>query len=117
MKKIFVLFLSLAFVSPAFAEGDLRSWVSDVVANNGHVTYTLNAYIPVQNDTIYSKNRRDFVCSQRTEAILWGEMTSISTGQTIDYTSFMDKSKLRKYAPIKPVDYEYIQQIIPYCNK
>ena len=117
MKKLFALMFSLCFVLPVSAEESLKSWVTDVVANNGHVTYTLNVYMPVQNDTLYAKNRRDFICSQRTEAILWGEVTYLSTGRTIDYTSFMDKSKLRKYAPVKPVDYEYIQYIIPYCNK
>lgn len=116
MKKILILFLLLGFVSPVFALEAFDNWVTDIKANNGHVTYTLNVYIPTDNDVIVAKNRRDYICSQNKEALLWGEAHYMYSGQTIDYTSLMDKSKLRKYVPIDQYSIETIQKIRPYCN-
>lgn len=119
MKKLLIiLILFLIFVQPIYATEELESWVSDIKSNNGHVTYTFNAYFPLDNDTIHFKNRRDYICSQQIEAILWGEATYLSTGRTIDYSFMMDKTRLRKYVPIKREDYSMIQQhIIPYCKQ
>ncbi len=106
----------LVSIAPGFASDDIQAWVTDVKANNGHVTYSVNVYMPVKNDVLLMKNRRDYICAQNKEAILWGEITSVGTGEKIDYTSLMDKSRLRKYAPINPNSYDIIQQIRPYCN-
>lgn len=117
MKKVIVLFLLLVFASPILALEAFESWVTDITVNNGHVTYTVNVYVPTDRGTAwFVKNRRDYICSQKKEAILWGEAKDVSTGEIIDYTSFMDKNKLRKYAPINEYDYENIQQILPYCK-
>lgn len=115
MKKIFLLVL-ISLISPVYAQSSFDTWVSDVTANNGHVTYSANVYMPTQNDTLYIKNRRDYICAQQKEAILWGEITSMNTGRKYDYSILMDQSKLRKYVPITNVDYDRIRQIIQYCQ-
>ena len=114
MKKI-LLVLAL-MVLPVFAEQGFETWVSDVVANKGHVTYTVNTYMPIDNDMILAKNRRDYICSQNKEAVLWGTATYMSTGKTIDYSMFLDSDKYKKYGPLNQYDLERIQQIIPYCR-
>lgn len=116
MKKLLVLLIGICFSLPVFAQEELKSWVSDIKAANGHITYTLNVYLPIDNDTIHFKNRRDYICSQQTEAVLWGEAIYLSAGKTVDYTSMMDKTKLRKYKPISQEDYKTIQSILPYCK-
>lgn len=116
MKKV-LFALGLYLTLPVLADQGYDSWVSDIKVNNGHVTYTMNVYLPGDNDDLHIKNRRDYICSQNTEAVLWGEATYLSSGKTIDYTSFMDKTKLRKYAPISKLDYDIIRQITPYCKK
>ncbi len=93
-----------------------EAWVTDINAGKGHVTYTLNMYMPTQRGPILFKNRRDYSCSQNKEALLWGEATYLYNGETIDYTSLMDKTKLRKYAPLDEHSFETIQQITPYCQ-
>lgn len=116
MKKIFALLFGLAITLPSGAQGRIPITVSDIEANNGHITYTRNVYLPLANDTIHMQTRCDYICSQKKEAILWGEAMYIGSGKTIDYTSLMDKSRLRKYQPVTQEDYEVIQQIIPYCG-
>lgn len=116
MKKIFVLFLGLCFALPIIAQGKVNFWISDIKSGNGHVTYTYNIDLPGKNDILRMSNRRDYICSQQKEAILWGEGIYLSTGKKVDYTSLMDKSRLRTYQPVTQEDYEVIQQILPYCD-
>lgn len=116
MKKILVLLFMLFFISPVLAQGKIEFWVDDIKPGNGHVTYTLNVILS-GNNPIHMKNRRDYICSQQKQAILWGEGTYVSSGKTLDYTSMIDKTKLRKYVPLEQEDYEIIQDILPYCNK
>lgn len=117
MKKFLVLLIVICCCWEIVLADGLESWVSDITANNGHVTYTVNVYLPTDRGTTWIvKNRRDYICSQKKEAILWGEAKDSYTGEIIDYTSFMDKNKLRKYAPINEYDYENIKQILPYCK-
>lgn len=116
IKKFFILIFAFSFTLPALAISD---WVSDVKTGNGHVTYTFNLYLPTDNDTLHMKARHDYVCSQQMDAVLWGEGTYLSTGRTVDYTSLMERTKLRKYQPIDrdPNSLEFYQKnIIPYCN-
>lgn len=114
MKKFILVFLLVS--SPVFAGSIVETWVSDVVVNNGHVTYTFNTYMPIENDMILAKNRRDYICSQNKEAVLWGTATYLTTGKTVDYTKLIDPDKLRKYGSLNEFDMERIQQIIPYCR-
>lgn len=98
--------------------GDVMSWISDINANKGHVTYTLNVQIPLEhkNDILIAGTRRDYICSQSKEAILWGKARYASTGEIIDYTPFIDKTKYKKYVPVEYEDTERIDQIEPYCD-
>ena len=114
MKK-FLLVFALAGL-PVLAEQTFETWVSDVVANNGHITYTVNVNMPIDNDVILAKNRRDYICSQNKEAILWASATYLSTGKTIDYSMFVEQDKFKKYGSLNQYDMERIQQIIPYCK-
>ena len=93
----------------------LKSWVSDIKTGNNHVTYTLNLYLPLDYDTLHLKSRRDYICSQKTQAILWGEATYLSTGKTIDYSFMIDKDKLRKYTLVDSKDYG-IDIVRQYCE-
>lgn len=116
MKKILVLLFMLFFISPVLAQEKVKIWADDIKPGNGHVTYTRNAYLPGKSDTIHMKTRCDYICSQQTEAVLWGTATYLSSGKIIDYSFMIDKTKLRKYKPITQEDYEIIQDILPYCN-
>ncbi len=116
MKKIWILMVGLWFALPVLAQEKIKFWISDIKAANGHVTYTMNAYLPGDGNPIHMKNRRDYICSQRKEAILWGEGTYLSSGKTVDYSFMIDKTKLRKYKPITQEDYETIRNILPYCD-
>lgn len=114
MKKFVLLFLLT--ISPVLANPGFETWVSDIAPGNGHVTYTVNVYMPIENDMILAKNRRDYICSQNKEAILWATATYLTTGKTIDYSMFVEQEKLKKYGPINQFDIERIEQIIPYCR-
>ena len=91
-------------------------WVTDINAGKGHVTYTLNMYMPTKRGPLLFKNRRDYICSQDKEALLWGEATYVINGDSVDYTSLMDKTKLRKYAPVDEYNRDTIEEIRLYCK-
>ena len=116
MKKFLcILILIILTMSDTVAQV-FETWVSDINPNKGHITYTVNTLMPIENDTILAKNRRDYICSQNKEAVLWATATYLSSGKTIDYSMFVDEDKYKKYGSLNQYDYERIQQIVPYCH-